>query len=268
MDRHLVVETEWLEAHLEDGPVVVDARPPQFYMQAHIPGAVNIPVFLMMSPSGREPSPSLIAQRLGQAGISRKDSLVAYDDGESAQAASFLWLLAYIDHPGVALLDGGLTKWAKEGRRWETERRLRPPVAYPVPESNSSVLATLDDVRRAIGSADAVIVDTRTAGEYLGFQRTAARNGHIPGAVNIDTADNLIRSIGDVTQLQPEDGLRKLYEGAGVTPEKRVIVHCGSGVRSSQTFAVLKALGYPDVRNYVGGWQEWGNRSDTEVEGR
>ena len=113
---------------------------------------------------------------------------------------------------------------------------------------------------------DAVILDVRTPSEYLGLRRTAGRNGHVPGAVNIDWQDNLSAGNDDIPRLLDDRELHLMYESAGVTPDKLVLVHCQTGVRSSETFMVLKELGYPRVANYVAGWQEWGNRTDTPVE--
>ncbi|MFW5844465.1 MAG: sulfurtransferase, partial [Spirochaetota bacterium] len=96
-----------------------------------------------------------------------------------------------------------------------------------------------------------------------GRSETALRDGHVPGAVNINW-EHHIAGLTD-PRLRPLDELRALYEGHGVTPDKQVITYCRSGARSSHTFFVLSVLGYPRVRNYAASWLEWGNEPDLPV---
>lgn len=267
METHIVVDTSWLAEHVGDADIVpVDVRPPQFFAQGHIPGAVNLPIFSLSNSASGPPAPGQVAQRLAAAGVARETHVVAYDDGESPDAAQLFWLLSYVRHPRASVLDGGITKWAHEGRDWEYADRPRAPVDYRVGQPDLSVLARVGDVRSAIEAPDAVIVDVRSPAEYLGLQWTARRNGHIPGAINIDWHGNIARGTDEVASLLSEEDLRRLYETASVTPDKRIVVYCQTGSRASETFMVLKELGYPNVASYVPGWQEWGNRQDTPVE--
>jgi thiosulfate/3-mercaptopyruvate sulfurtransferase len=128
------------------------------------------------------------------------------------------------------------------------------------------VLADLQRVRSALEAGDAVILDVRTPAEYLGLQATAARNGHVPGAVNVDWSNNLEASGDAVASLRSDDELRDLYAQAGVKADKNVIVYCQTGHRASETFLVLRKLGFERVATYGPGWQEWGNRSDVPVD--
>lgn len=267
MDDLIAVDTEWLTQHLDDPTLVlVDVRPPQFFVQGHIPGSVNLPIFLFSSPDGRVPSPEFIGSRLGNAGIGNHHHVVAYDDGESPSAAVLFRLLKFYRHSQVSILDGGITQWLHEGRDAEYSASQRPATQYQPAKPDFDSVATLDDVVKAIGADSSVLVDTRAPAEYLGLQRTASRNGHIPGAVNIEWSNNLIQQKGMFYTLRPDEEIKQLYRQAGVTPDKEVIVHCQSGFRASETYMVLKNLGYPKVRTYLPGWQEWGNRDDTPVE--
>lgn len=262
MEAQPVVSGDWLAGHLDDEDLVlVDVRPPQFYQQAHLPGAVNLPVFFLGGP----PEPAALAQRLGALGIARDSSVVAYDDGASPSAAKLFWVLRYLGHGSASILDGGITKWRHDGRDWDYSPVQPQPVEYVVRATNPAVAVTLDGVKNRLDEPSTAIVDVRSPGEYLGVQTTAARNGHIPGAINIDWTNNLQPLQDGIAVLRADEELRGLYEEAGVTPDKDIVVYCQSGGRASQTYLALHKLGYPSVTIYVPGWQEWGNRDDTPI---
>lgn len=267
MVPQVVVSAAWLAHHVvDDDVVVVDVRPPQFYTQAHLPGAVNLPVFFLTGPGGGPPVPSALTPRLGALGISSDMHVVAYDDGASTSAARLFWVLRYLGHGRVSILDGGITNWRHEGRDWDYSPVQPQAVDYISGPIDGSVIASLDDVRSLLGGSSATIVDVRSPGEYLGVQTSAARYGHIPGAINIDWTNNLEAAEDGIPLLRPDEDLRQLYREAAVTPDKHVVVYCQSGARAAETFLVLQKLGYSSVAVYVPGWWEWGNRDDTPVD--
>ncbi len=106
------------------------------------------------------------------------------------------------------------------------------------------------------------IVDVRGANEYSGITQSTQRNGHIPGAVNLEWTFARDASL----RLKPLVELKQILRSRGITPDKEVIVHCQTHHRSAHTYIVLKALGYPSIKGYPGSWSEWGNRVDTPVE--
>lgn len=262
----IIVDPQWVEEHLSEGIVPVDARPEPFYRQAHLPGAVNLPVYVLAGTEGLPPRVEELASQLGQRGIDRTAHVLVYDDGASPNAATVLWALQYIGHQRVSLMDGGITRWRHEGRDWEYESVAPVPVEYQGAVVDPSVLARREDVMAALEAPDTVILDVRRPAEYLGLTVAAHRNGHVPGALNLDWTNNLQRAQSGVAELKPRDELRGMYEAAGVTPDREIIVHCQAGGRAAETYVVLKALGYPKVRNYTAGWQEWGNAADTPIE--
>jgi thiosulfate/3-mercaptopyruvate sulfurtransferase len=234
------------------------------FLQGHVPGAVNLPAFFLKGPQG-PPETSLFVATLGKLGIGPDTHVIAYDDGASPAAARLYWVLSYLGHPAISIMDGGFRKWQVEGRPVDVGPGKRAEAHYEVRAVATSELASLEDVARSVDNDEAVIVDTRGPSEFGGWQMTAARNGHIPGAVNVEWSQNLERTDDGVYKLRSDQALRALYAEQGVTPDKRVIVHCQSGDRASLTYVVLKKLGYPRVAHYARGWSEWGNRSDTSV---
>jgi thiosulfate/3-mercaptopyruvate sulfurtransferase len=159
------------------------------------------------------------------------------------------------------VLDGGFGAWTRGGFPVTQE------AVSPVPSSwtgtrDQDAIATWREVRSAIGSQQAVILDTRTDGEYAGTTVRAARGGAIPGAVHIEWTRNLTPE----GTFKPAAELKGMYEAAGVTPEREVITYCQGGYRAAHSYLALRLLGYPRVRTYVGSWKEWGDRSDLPVE--
>ena len=117
-------------------------------------------------------------------------------------------------------------------------------------------------MQAAIGQPGAVILDTRSDGEYCGTTVRAARGGAIPGAVHIEWTRNL----GPDGAFKPAAELKQMYDDAGVTPDREVITYCQGGYRAAHSYLALRLLGFPKVRNYVGSWKEWGDRLDLPIE--
>jgi thiosulfate/3-mercaptopyruvate sulfurtransferase len=131
--------------------------------------------------------------------------------------------------------------------------------------SNPAMYATADDVKAAIGREGVVILDARSDGEWAGNEsRSNRRTGRIPGSVHFEWLVNVTDD--DVHMMKPPEELRRMYESAGVTPDKEVITLCQGGIRAAQSAATLYLLGFEKVRVYDGSFGEWGNRDDTPLE--
>src|SRR5262249_18282713 len=123
-------------------------------------------------------------------------------------------------------------------------------------------LATWRDLRDYLGQPGTAIIDARSAGEFCGIEVRAARGGAIPGAVHLEWTRNLKP---DGTFKSPAE-LGEMYEQAGVRPDKEVVAYCQGGYRAAHTYLALRLSGYPRVRNYIGSWKEWGDRTDLPIE--
>ena len=267
-----LVDTAWIAAHLDDPNVrlLAISGKREDYDAGHLPNAI----YINLSEDLTNPADSIRGQILTQEalgelfsrlGIENDDTLVVYDGSNNLLAARAYWVLQYYQHPNVHLYDGGLKQWVANGNSVSTEATTPlPPTTYvpndPDPELTASgeyVLAHLDD-------PETVLCDARGPGEYAGTDVRSARGGHIPGAINVDWVQAVDADAGvfrDVTYLAD------LYQKAGFDPSKQVITYCQTGVRGAHTWFVLsELLGYPNVRNYDGSWEEWGNSAEKPLE--
>ena len=246
-------------------PLVLDLRPPEAYTAGHIPTARHLDLW-GLSLVDTDPAPFkafmwMIEHVLQIHGVDAATQVVVYDEQSGIRAARAFWFLEYFGHPSVRMLDGGFGAWSGGG--YEITREAAPPPKSEwAGRRQEHTVATWREVRAAIGKPDRVILDTRSDGEYCGATVRARRGGAIPSAVHIDWTRNLTPS----GEFRSADELRRMYEDAGVTPDREVITYCQGGYRAAHSYLALRLLGYPRIRNYVGSWGEWGNREELPVE--
>ncbi len=267
-----LIETKDLMAKMgQPDLVIVDVRIPEAYELGHIKGAINISVKLTQGTvkgvkENMLSTPDL-EKLLGSKGISPDSYVVLYDENVQDYSTLFFWTLDALGHKKMAVLNGGISKWSKEGLPVATEETKLPPTKYTA-QYDASKVATLDDVKKSLGKKEVVLVDTRAPKEFTGETpgRDVGRGGgRLPGAVNVDWVTNSATKDG-FKVYKSADELLSMYEKAKVTKDKEMIVYCRTGLRSTNTYFVLKLLGYPKVRSYDGSMIEWSNIPDLPLE--
>ena len=262
-DPRFVTTAEDLQRRLDD-VVLIDVRPGEDYAGGHIEGAGHFDLYgLDLNDTADGPLKAflwMIETLFGSHGVDDDHPVVIYDHESGYRAARAVWFLDFFGHPDARLLDGGLPAWQAAGLKTTATTK-------PVERRNwqgarhQDRLATRFDVMDAIGDPNAVLVDTRRESEVRGTEKRARRVGTVPGAVHIEWS----RHLDEKGAFRPADEVLALYESLGVTPDKTVIPYCHTGYRSATTYLVLQMLGYPQVRNYVSSWEEWGNRDDSTI---
>ena len=273
--KDVLVETEWLEQHLDDEEiriVEVDENP-ALYAAAHIPGAIGFDWKTDLQDQVRRDflGPDAFGELLGSRGISDEHTIVLYGDRSNWFAAYTYWYLKYYGHEDVKLLNGPREKWIAEGRATTTDVPNFEPQSFIAMPGDDTIRARRDEVLAALDK-DVRLVDVRSRQEYTGEviamagyeQEGAQRGGHIPGAASVPWA----QAVQEDGTFKSADDLRELYTSKGViagsTP---VIAYCRIGERSAHTWFVLhELLGLDDVKNYDGSWTEWGNLVGVPVE--
>jgi len=237
------------------GATFIDARGGD-WSEGHIPGSAPLDWLSLrdgLLKTGRLDDADDLGAAVRAAGVTG-GTVVVYGAGRDGwgEGGRIYWMLDYLGHPDVRLLDGGWPAWTAAGLPVSKSDDAPPPGDFqPKPQEDERALLAEVEAARAGG---AVLWDTREAREYAGETPYGeAHGGHIPEAVHLWYAD-LTRPDGT---LKPEAELRGLLAGAGVPLDRPVIALCTGGVRSGFAYAVLKELGHPSPSNYDGSMWEW-----------
>ena len=265
----VVLAPRILKAHLRNPLLlIVDLTTPHIYAQGHISGAVFLDYHRQLEVthpplSGRFPSVNGFSRLLSELGVTSETHIVAYDEEGGDKAGRLCWALDSMGHHRWSLLDGGRIAWLKELYPLDHVPVKRIPSNYWA-SFQPQFMVTQEYILSRLGADDMVLLDARTPGEFSGEDFITVKAGHIPGAVNLDWMLTLDTARG--WRIRSRNYLKKLFENAGVTPTKEIITYCHGHQRAAHTYVVLKLLGYPNIKGYVGAWNEWGNLADTPVE--
>jgi thiosulfate/3-mercaptopyruvate sulfurtransferase len=254
-----------LDAGAGPAPLLLDLRAAEDFAAGHVPGAVHVDLW-GVSLIDTDPAPLrafmwMIHHVLEARGVTATRRVVVYDDKSGVRAARAFWFLEYFGHADVRVLDGGFTAWVAAGLPVTRDVQAATAATWSQ-EPRADRLATWRDVLDRLAAPGAAILDTRSDGEYFGEVVRASRGGAIPGAVHIEWTHNL----GPDGAFKPATDLRRMYEEAGITPDREVVVYCQGGYRAAHAYLALRLLGFPRVRNYIGSWKEWGDREDLPID--
>ena len=223
----LLVETDWLEAHLDDPNIrIVDCEPFDAYRRAHIENAVGLRVHpYIQDPNYPQVMPAeSFTELVENMGIGDNNLIVTYDSGWGLSATRFWWVMNYYGHTNVKVLNGGWGKWFGEGRPAAVGDGIKLPKAKFTVNVNPDIICKLDYGISSVGNPEVVFLDVRSDGEWDGTNtRGNSRAGHIPGAVHLEWLNFL--SDGPYQTIRPAHELRAMLEKVGVTPEKQVITY-------------------------------------------
>lgn len=275
-----LIPADVLEQHLADPDwVVADCRfnladteaGRRAYRNGHIPGAVyahldeSLSGPIIPGKTGRHPlpNPDVAALRFERWGIGADVQVVAYDDAGGMIAARLWWMLRWLGHDAVAVLDGGWPGWVGEGRPLETaipEPRPRAFIPHPRPEYMVDV-RQLEKIR---SQAEYKLVDSRDPERYRGeVEPIDPVAGHIPGALNLPNAE----AVNEKGLFLSEAALQKRFRQVlGETDAGHTVFYCGSGVSACRNILAYKHAGLGDAKLYPGSWSEWIADPGREVE--
>jgi len=239
-------------------------RGEQAYAQGHIPGAYYAHLDRDLSgpitpQTGRHPLPPVdgLTAWLGAHGIRSDTQVVAYDDSGGTMAVRLWWLLRWLGHPRVALLDGGWTAWSAAGLPMEaTQAGPAVATAFDARPDWRQVATTREILRQLeTGSNALLLVDARTRERFRGdAEPIDPVAGHVPGAINLPLQDNL----NPDGTFKPAEVLRARYRQAlaGRSPGETAAM-CGSGVTACHNLLAMEIAGLAGGRLYAGSWSEW-----------
>lgn len=279
----LLVDGAWLEDRLDDPRLrvfdttvnltfpdegyyqLVSGR--EAYERAHVPGAAFADLLGALADPGADqpftvPPSDHFAAAAGSLGIGEDSIVVVYDQYDPSLppeqryqhwAGRLWWHLRLEGFDRVAVLDGGLAEWLREGRPIESGSATYPPAEFTA-RRRPELVATKGEVQDAISNDDVLLLNTVDPDTHSGETLTFSRRGRIPGSSNLYYEDIFDPATG---RFLPTDELRRRFEAAGALEADRTITYCGSGIAAAVEAFALATVGNEDVAVYDGSLTEW-----------
>jgi thiosulfate/3-mercaptopyruvate sulfurtransferase len=233
----------------------------QAYLAGHIPGAryadlnrdLSAPIGLH---TGRHPlpAPEEFASRLGELGIDNDTQVIAYDDANASYAARLWWMLRWLGHGAVAVLDGGFKAWAARGGALQPGE-VEVQKKHFTPRIDAGAVVSAAELEQVLQDPAAVLVDARAPERFAGtMEPLDPVAGHIPGAVNRPFSTNLS---ADDRFLPAADLKRRWLELLAGREPAHLVAMCGSGVTACHNLLSLEVAGLSGAKLYAGSWSEW-----------
>ncbi len=273
MTHPWLIDTETLDQTLgRPGLVIIDVRGKAAYaFGGHIPGAVHATWHDFSDPNAvakglLDPDVGKLEQKIRALGINDDSDIVIYSNpfDNWGDEGRMFWMLQYLGHTRLQILDGGWVKWVAEKRRYEHGAVSPKPGNFRT-VAKAELLAVKEELKKLVKRPhpETVLADARSLEEYAGKEMQGIpRPGHIPSAINVPwnaflNADATVKNL---------DAIKKTLEEKGLHPGQEVVCYCTGGVRSAWLYFVLRMAGYERVRNYPGSWWEWSRDFAAPVE--
>ena len=278
MSESVLVSTEWLAEHLAAPDIrIADASwsLPQAgrdakaeYRTAHIPGAVFFDIEDLSDETSdlphMLPSPVKFGSRMRKLGLGDGNLIVVYDGAGIYSSPRAWWMLRAMGHEEVAVLDGGLPKWRREGRAVEDLAPI-PARRHFTPRPNPALVRSFREMQQNLTSKTSQIVDARSPPRFRGQEgepRPGVEPGHIPGSINVHYAE----MIAPDGTLKSQAELSRIFASRGVDLDRPVVTTCGSGITAAIDLLALTVAGAKDVALYDGSWADWGASANAPKE--
>jgi thiosulfate/3-mercaptopyruvate sulfurtransferase len=252
----ILVGTAQVAEQMKAGKLrLIDAENGESFARAHLPGAANLHYLDLEdaeenAKTGLPIFPQLGASKFAALGITRESDVVIYDSGNGRGASAVWYILRFLGHERVRILDGGFRKWLKEGRPVTQDVPTYARASYvPKPRADWALKTQQIDTSRML------VLDARSLGEFTGKDLGGARQGgHIPGARSFPWT----QLAGELASFKSPAEMKRILEGAGITPDREIVTYCNPGLgRSTFLLAALTLAGYDKVMVYPGSWLEW-----------
>ncbi|MGL5313602.1 MAG: sulfurtransferase [Peptostreptococcaceae bacterium] len=273
-----LVTTNWLKENINnDNIVIIDCRfdlmdkeyGRKTYEKAHIKGAQRIDIETQLSTvveehGGRHPLPSIeeLEETFKNIGINNDSIVVSYDEGDLAGASRLWWILKYLGHEEIYVLDGGIELFEKLGGETTTHINEINKGNFTA-KVNGSMRVDMYYVKERINNEKVALIDSREFKRYIGeFEPVDKKAGHIPGAQNYFWM-NILQKEDDILTLKNSDDLKVQFES--LSNYEEVIVYCGSGITACPNSLALNEVGI-NHKVYAGSFSDWISYSDNKVE--